>query len=219
MSIAEKLTTIAENQQKVYDAGFTAGQAQGGGGGNGYDEGYEQGKQEAIENLPAGYLKVDPAWTSFSYLCQSRPSIVASLKYSDTANGTAFVSTFQSCEVNSIPSLDLRKGTNFNGMFAYSSHIEEIGEIDISNATAVANMFLSTSGLKRITFVPGCIKKSIAFAQSKLLEDTAIASIIDGLADLTGQTTQTLTFHADVGAKLTDEQKASITAKNWTLAY
>ena len=33
MSIAEKLTTIAENQQKVYDAGFTAGQAQGGGGG------------------------------------------------------------------------------------------------------------------------------------------------------------------------------------------
>ena len=31
MSIAEKLTTIAENQQKVYDAGFVAGQAEGGG--------------------------------------------------------------------------------------------------------------------------------------------------------------------------------------------
>ncbi len=31
-NIAEKLTTIAENQQRVYDAGFTAGQAQGGGG-------------------------------------------------------------------------------------------------------------------------------------------------------------------------------------------
>ena len=29
MSIAEKLTQIAENEQKVYDAGFAAGQAQG----------------------------------------------------------------------------------------------------------------------------------------------------------------------------------------------
>lgn len=32
MSIAEKLTTIAENQQKVYNAGYAAGQAAGGGG-------------------------------------------------------------------------------------------------------------------------------------------------------------------------------------------
>jgi hypothetical protein len=32
MSIAEKLTTIAENQQKVYDAGFAAGKTTGGGG-------------------------------------------------------------------------------------------------------------------------------------------------------------------------------------------
>ena len=237
MSIAEKLTTVAENQQKVYAAGTNAGYngGYGDGYGIGYEEGYndgtddgyamgnsdgiEQGKKEAIENLPAGYLKVDPAWTSFAYLCQSRPSIVASIKYSDTANGTNFTSMFQSCNVTSIPSLDLRKGTNFNGMFAYSYYIEEIGEIDISSATGVANMFLSTKNLKRITFVPGCIKLSIAFAQSNSLEDTAIQSILDGLADLTGQTTQTLTFHADVGAKLTDEQKASITAKNWTLAY
>jgi hypothetical protein len=30
MNIAEKLETIAEKQKKVYDAGFTAGQAAGG---------------------------------------------------------------------------------------------------------------------------------------------------------------------------------------------
>ena len=51
------------------------------------------------------------------------------------------------------------------------------------------------------------------------LSDETIQSIIDGLADLTEQTTQTITFYATVGAKLTDEQKATITAKNWTLAY
>lgn len=32
MTVADKLTTIAENQQKVYDAGFAAGQEAGGGG-------------------------------------------------------------------------------------------------------------------------------------------------------------------------------------------
>ena len=34
MSIAEKLTTIAENQQRVYGAGYAAGQAEGGGSGD-----------------------------------------------------------------------------------------------------------------------------------------------------------------------------------------
>ena len=41
MSIAEKLTTIAENEQKVYDAGFEAGKSQGGD----TDEAFEQGRQ------------------------------------------------------------------------------------------------------------------------------------------------------------------------------
>ena len=36
---------------------------------------------------------------------------------------------------------------------------------------------------------------------------------------LTGSTAQTLSLHADVGAKLTDAQKAAASAKNWTLAY
>ena len=54
---------------------------------------------------------------------------------------------------------------------------------------------------------------------SRNLTPETIQSIIDGMADLTGATAQTLTFHKDVGAKLTDAQKATITAKNWTLVY
>ena len=42
MSIAEKLTLIAENEQKVYDAGFEKGKASGG---SGYDEGFADGKK------------------------------------------------------------------------------------------------------------------------------------------------------------------------------
>ena len=67
-----------------------------------------------------------------------------------------------------------------------------------------------------IKFVEKSIKASIAFAQSSLLSDESIQSIIDGLA--TVETAQTLTLHADVKAKLTDEQIAQITIKNWSLA-
>lgn len=57
MSIADKLTTIAENQQAVYDAGFFAGQAQGGGGSSGdYDEGWNDGYAQGYdEGWDEGY--------------------------------------------------------------------------------------------------------------------------------------------------------------------
>ena len=45
MSIAKKLKTVAENQQKVYDAGFTAGQATGGNTDAAYQAGFDAGKQ------------------------------------------------------------------------------------------------------------------------------------------------------------------------------
>ena len=55
MSIADKLTTVAENQQKVYDAGHTKGYGEGYSNGHtsgrneGFVEGYALGEHEAIE--------------------------------------------------------------------------------------------------------------------------------------------------------------------------
>ena len=202
MSIAEKLQLIAENQQKVYDAGKSAG---------------------GTENLPAGYLKADPAWISWYMLFNGRPSMAQNLSYSDSANVTNMVSAFQSWTSTmgtfSVPSLDLRKVTTIQNMFIYSSAIVEIGEMEIPNVTNATNAFNGCSALERISFVPGCIKVSIGFPTSNLLDDPSIQSIIDGLADLTGETQQTLTFHATVGGKLTEDQKAQIAAKNWNLVY
>lgn len=53
MSIEEKLTTIAENQQRVYNAGYESGYSDGGSGGSydlGWSEGYTQGYAEGEEN-------------------------------------------------------------------------------------------------------------------------------------------------------------------------
>lgn len=78
--------------------------------------------------------------------------------------------------------------------------------------------FINCPKLQNVVF-EGVFKNSISFEQAPSFSDTTIQNIIDCLADLTGGTAQTLTLHATVGAKLTDEQKATITAKNWTLVY
>ncbi len=80
--------------------------------------------------------------------------------------------------------------------------------------------FSGCGGLEEINFTEdSVIAKRIAFPASSLLTTASVDSIIHALKDLTGAASQTLTFHANVGAALTDEQKAAITAKNWTLVY
>ena len=111
--------------------------------------------------------------------------------------------------------------TTFLGMVHYCTALEEIDgmPLNLSVATNITNMFMGCSNLKEVRFVANTISKSISFASSPNLSTDTIQSIVDGLADLTDGTAQTLTLHATVGGKLTDEQKATITAKNWTLVY
>lgn len=106
-------------------------------------------------------------------------------------------------------------GDMFNGC----NNLVTIDKIISKASTTYTNSnFLDCPKLENVTF-EGVIGKSINFADSPLLTNASVQSIIDCLKDLTGATAQTLTLHADVGAKLTDEQKATITAKNWTLVY
>lgn len=59
MSIADKLTTIAENEQRVYNAGYESGYSDGGSGGSydvGWSEGYSRGYADGeIEGWDSGY--------------------------------------------------------------------------------------------------------------------------------------------------------------------
>lgn len=96
---------------------------------------------------------------------------------------------------------------------------EVLGEFDMTECTAVGSIAAQCVALETIRFKAGTIQKSLSLEFSPLLTDATIQNIIDGLADLTGGTAQTLTLHADVGSKLTEEQKASASAKNWTISY
>lgn len=119
---------------------------------------------------------------------------------------------------------DTSKCTTFQQTFACRQGLEVIDgkPLDCSSAKtsgAFSTTFNYCKTLKEIRFVPNTIYLGISLGHSSLLSAESIQSIIDGLADLTGATAQNVKFHATVGAKLTDGQKATITAKNWTLVY
>jgi hypothetical protein len=102
----------------------------------------------------------------------------------------------------------------WNYAFA-SSNIETIETLDFSSATSINFQTLgSIPKLKNLKLVPNTLKKSLRLDSSSLLSAESIQSIIDGLA--TVETAQTLTLNKNI--TLTDEQKATINSKGWTLA-
>jgi hypothetical protein len=50
------------------------------------------------------------------------------------------------------------------------------------------------------------------------LTSQSVDNVLEAVSDLTGTSTQTITFNSTVYAALTEEQKALATSKNWTLA-
>lgn len=106
------------------------------------------------------------------------------------------------------------------------------------NAGKMTNLTNDTNGLfynlqKLTTFIGGVgidevitnnvtalkdAKVNINLTNSILLDRASIRALINGLADLTGSDTQTLTLGETLIAKLTEEDIAIATAKNWTIA-
>ena len=110
------------------------------------------------------------------------------------------------------------KPVNISNAFNNCRKLRYFEAFDFSRVTNANNAFSEMYELEEFREIRGTINISLNFRWSPLLSDASVQSIIDCLADLTGQTSQTLTVHADVEARMTEEQKATITSKNWTLA-
>lgn len=156
--------------------------------------------------------------TTVEHLTINCPALVANIQQM-LYSTTAFDDTLKRVTFN----VDTENCNNATNAFAGLRALEIVDgkPLNCSSATVAnrANMFAFCKALKEVRFVANSIKISISFNNCLSLSTDTIQSIIDGLADLTGGTAQTLTLHATVGAKLTDTQKATITAKNWTLVY
>ena len=129
-----------------------------------------------------------------------------------------------------INGINAKKSINVTAMFCDCKALHTIGEwqiIDgnkvlvnpldfssVTNSTYTSQCFDRCNALTNVSFVEGSIKVSISFPHSSLLSAESVQSIINGLATVT--TAQTLTLNSAI--VLTDEQKATINAKGWTLA-
>lgn len=127
-------------------------------------------------------------------------------------NGVIGDNTLKRLTINA----DTSHATFYNmASYLYALEVIDGTPLDFTSAGNAGRFLAQANNLREIRFVAGSIKGNISFVDTAVLSAESIQSIIDGLADLTGSETKTLTLHASI--VLTDEQKATITAKNWTL--
>lgn len=102
-------------------------------------------------------------------------------------------------------------------VYAHNSglHTLEINNCTFNQVTSSSNW---STKLQNITGELTGWKIALNLSNCVNLTHDSLMNIINGLADLTGATAETLTLGATNLAKLTDEEKAIATAKNWTLA-
>lgn len=202
MSIAEKLQTAADNQQKVYDAGFAAGQAVGGDTDAAYQEGYDTGKQaywDAVwDGIQNGGARVDYS-NAFGKYWNTE---IFKPKYDMTpTSGVQMFNRFGGEVITDAPPVDLagileRAGVrldtsqipNFANFFYYSSvgHVPEISVI--SSKSKLIGMF----GLcKKLVKIDKLILKNDGtdifdgtFLQTAALTDIVIEGVIGNSIDL-----------------------------------
>lgn len=174
-----------------------------------------------IEEIPK--FRINPKCVS-AYKCFDG---CKKLKYFDNNFDTSHLtdstfSMFADCvELISVKGLNIKNTGSAHWLFFNCHKLQSVDILDLSsivNNNGVSRLLEGCYALRDITFVNQSIKWSLSIANSPLLTDESIQSIIDGLADLTGQTAQTITFHPDVKNKLTEEQIASATSKNWNIA-
>jgi hypothetical protein len=153
--------------------------------------------------------------TTLEHLTLNCPNKITSMYYLIGGDASRRESTLKHLTLN----VDTQNVGAWNYCFRWAETLEIIDgtPLDFSSATNVSNTFYGCMVLKEVRFAPNSLKLSLSLSNSNLLSADSIQSIIDGLADLTGQPAQTLDFHADIVAKLTEEQWVQITDKNWSV--
>ena len=167
-----------------------------------------------------------------SYICHNVTSKVV-FKDFDTSAVTSMNSMFGYC-INlttlDLSSFNTSSVTDMNGMF---SQCYVLTTLDLSsfNTSAVTNMDYMFESCHKLTTIIGThtleevhagtvkalrgLKISISFSDSPNLERASILALFYGLADLTGNTKQTIRLHATAKARLTAEDIKIATDKNW----
>lgn len=229
MSIAEKLTIIAENQRDVYNAGFAAGQAQGGGNSAFWDA-YQQNGNRTDYNLAFAGI----GWNAETFKPKYVIRPIGNVAYQmfartgvETVDETVLdfsqvtttqMAMYMSHSLKNV-TIDTSSLTTFSDLFNYGYAIETLVLKNVPETCNFTGGFTLCRNLKNFTVTGTIGGTALNLSDSSLLTDASVNCIIEHLKDRTGTTEAKITLHKDVGAKLTQAQKDAISAKNWTLVY
>ena len=222
MSISDKLVTIAENEQKVFDAGKKAE----------YDAFWDVYQTNGTTAHYA-YKFAGLGWTDKTFKPKYDFGDMDTAAYMFAGSGIADLSNlprmnilwtaqymfFGNTIISHIGEIEIKEAIcTLMGMFQNASKLITIDLLKVLPDNAYSNTFTGCSALENITF-DGDIGNSISFSACTKLNHDSLMSIINHLKNFSGTTdTRTLSLGTTNLNKLTDAEKAIATQKGWTLA-
>ena len=247
MSEADKLVTIAENQQKVYDAGKSAEwnefwdefQANGNRTNYYYAFGANDTGGWTDKTFKPKYdlIPITTAYGMFRgcKVTNLKQSLIDSGITLDLSGCKTFHYTFYSMSNNThIPEIDARNATYFASMFGWSGKLQTIDKIILPNSDTVITSFnpdfAGCNALENI-IIEGVIPGTWNMKDCKKLTKSSIISIINALSST--KSGQTVTFsktaiNAAFGINVDDESTfpegseyyiLRNSKSNWTFSY
>lgn len=242
MSIAEKLTTIAENEQRVYDAGYNKASK------DEWDKFTDSNNRRFYEYAFArsGYEYIRPPYkitsTSrtlymFEYCTKLKAiesdyfDLSGTATHNTASNTSSLYYTFRLCTSLEVVEDIGIPANSYHYTFAGCSKLHTIEVMRCKKAATYTDPFNSCPELVNIKFV-GEIGNNFTMADcSKLSYESLTApeeevngemrkGLMYALYDFVGNgetTTRTLTLHPTAKARLTEDDIKTITDKGWTL--
>jgi hypothetical protein len=228
MSISEKLTTVAENMPKVFEAGqkseydsfWDAFQAKGtltyythAFAGAGWRDGTFKPKYDIKPKGSARGMFRQTRITNLKGCLES-----AGVAF-DLSGSTNVIELYGYCDfLTTVPKTDISSaGSNTTYLFQSDSKLQTIEELKISETvTFVSSSFNGCTSLTRLIMTGTLATNGLDLHWSTKLDHESLLSIINALQNKTSGT-WTVTLGSENLAKLTDAEKATATQKGWTL--
>lgn len=243
MSIAEKSVIIAENEQRVYDAGYAAGQAAAGGGDTeaSYNEGYTDGQQaeydrfwDILQNngMPIlQYFRL-PTWNDENF----KPQYTVYAEPGTWSNGLDSGTKNIHCSITDIRpetlgvNVDWSLCENFNGALIMTP-IRYVGVVNMTNAQSGGTLFYNAKSLESVekVILPNPAKKiafnALGFNTCRNLTEIRFEGEFYGSVSFAGcsmlslESAKSALLHLPNYTGTENEQKFTITfhAKTWAL--
>ena len=232
--IAEKLTTIAENQQKIYDKGMRDKEDQ-------FWEEVQKGGTRAnyiygfcswdCEYIRPKYKVVPTSTVHHLFLsCQKLKKIEAQyfdlsnvpINYITSSQGISVLAN--GCfELEEIEDIGLKVGMCYQA-FSNCYKLKKIAKITVDEKSTFTDCFKRCDSLEDITF-EGVIGQNISFADSPLLSDASLENIAQHLKDFLPEWKEgdgdkaIITLHATVKERIKNtEIENLIKSKKWGIA-